>query len=162
MFSNYNSIIPIIRPSTAIKYPVHVVDIANAITKLTTDKQYWNNGEGVAQIYELVGPNQLFIRDIVELFIKFSMQQDMKTISLSPTLYRLFAFSLREWRQLPMHRASQIKNLLYDELLTDGKKGFQHLNIEPSSMEKYAIELLRVYRPVSDFKSPNLNKQIKP
>ena len=137
---------------------MHVVDVARAISKIVLGGNEERQTEDT-NIWELYGPQQMTVQQIYDLSIKYAMRQAMQTVSLSPTLYRLYAFILREWRQNPTCRISQVKNLLYDEVLT-GKNGFKELGIEPSRMEMHGIEMMRVYRPQSDYHDSLLNKEL--
>lgn len=147
-----------LRPASAVKYPVHVGDVAQAISQIVIRGSEERQTEDV-NIWELYGPQQMTVQQIYDFSIKYAMRQAMQTVRLSPTLYRLYAFILREWRQNPTCRISQVKNLLYDEVLT-GKNGFQDLGIEPSRMEMHGIEMMRVYRPQSDYYDSILNKEL--
>jgi NADH dehydrogenase (ubiquinone) 1 alpha subcomplex subunit 9 len=156
-FANYTRILPRISPASAVKRPVYVGNVAEAICRLSMEQQ------AQAKTFQLPGPVAYTIQELHQLFVKYAMREEMTVLSMRPAVYWLWARLIREWRIHPSKfRYSQILGLLESEQLQQGLSGWNDLGMrieQLDRLESHAIELLRVYRPEDLYHEAVLNKQ---
>lgn len=177
-FANYSRILPLISPSTAVKRPVYVGNVAEAICRLALEQP---SLQPQGKTYQLPGPVEYTCKELFSLFVKYAMREEMAVLSMRPIVYWLWARIIREWRIHPSKfRYSQIVGLLESEKLHSNANenneklhsnanenneevySWHHLGMQLEQLdriESHAIELLRVYRPEHLYHEAVLNKQ---
>lgn len=166
--ANYSRILPLISPSTAVKRPAYVGNVAEAICRLALEQ---SSLQPQGKLYQLPGPAEYTCKELFRLFVKYAMREEMAVLSMGPVVYWLWARVIREWRVHPSSfRYSQILGLLESEQVElnvgvesrEPVYNWQHLGRQLEQLdriESHAIELLRVYRPEHLYHEAVLNKQ---
>ncbi|XP_062513284.1 NADH dehydrogenase [ubiquinone] 1 alpha subcomplex subunit 9, mitochondrial-like [Corticium candelabrum] len=122
-----------------VKRPVFVVDVATAIFNAI------HNDETVGQVYELAGPKEYILFDLVEYLYQV-LRRPFKPYSLPRPLYNLVAFAFENSPFDPyLTRDILIRQHLSDQLKA-GVPGLEDLNVKPTAVEEAALGILRRHR----------------
>lgn len=134
-------VMPLVAGETRMQ-PVHVTDVAEAISRLATDNRY--GGE----TFELGGPAVWTMKEIID-YVLSETGRDRLVLPLPSVAARAIA-SLAQIPAVvgltPALTVDQVKLLDNDNVVADGAKGFANLGMEPTGMKAVAEGYLWRYR----------------
>ena len=131
--------------------PVHVTDVATAITRLTINSDY------AGQTFELGGPAVWSMKEIIS-YVLAETGRDRLVIAL-PTVAATAIASLAQIPAAigltPALTVDQVKMLGYNNVVSEGAKGFADLGIEPVGLKAIAEGYLWRYRDGGQYAAIN-------
>lgn len=134
-------VMPIIEGHSRLQ-PVHVLDVAEAIARLTVDTQY------AGETFELGGPAVWTMKEIID----YVLAETGRT-RFAIALPGLASKAIASLAQLPAAiglapalTVDQVKMLGADNVVSDGARGFADLGIQPTGMKAIAEGYLWRYR----------------
>lgn len=142
-------ILPVVGANTKFQ-PVYVDDVAQAAVKAV-------DGEAVAGVYELGGPEVDTFRGLMGRMLKVA-QRRRAVVNLPFFLARIvgFGFDMVEAVTLGLIEnkvltRDQVRGLAHDSVVAPGAKGLADLGITPTAMEAVLPEYLWRYRPSGQY-----------
>jgi NADH dehydrogenase (ubiquinone) 1 alpha subcomplex subunit 9 len=158
-FSNFPLGFPLYKSGQQRIRPVYVIDLVQAIYKIMSEL----TSHSLGKIYELYGPKEYTYRDIISYFEKVTYRK-MRTFPAPSFLFEWIAESLHILPNFKISRDEVIRMGLHDQptmLPVEEESSnepsiltFKDLQIEPTPMEKVAIQFLRTYRNPTYFDEP--------
>ena len=134
-------VMPLVAGETRMQ-PVHVTDVAEAISRLTTDNRF------AGETFELGGPAVWTMKDIISYVL-----EETRRDRLVLPLPSLAARAIASFAQIPaaigltpLLTVDQVKLLSTDNVVAEGAKGFADLGITPTGMKAVAEGYLWRYR----------------
>lgn len=134
-------VMPLVGGETRMQ-PVHVTDVAEAISRLASDSRY------AGETFELGGPAVWTMKDIIDYVLK-ETGRDRMVLPLPSVAARAIASFAQIPAAIgltPVVTVDQVKLLAKDNVVADGAKGFAELGIEPTGMKAVAEGYLWRYR----------------
>ncbi len=120
--------------------PVYVGDIAKAVCKIICNKSDEFNGE----TYHLGGPEVVTLKEIYEILLK-ETNRDRALVSIPWPLAKIQGMILGMLPK-PLLTKDQVVSLKTDNIVRDGIKTFDDLDIEPTAMATILPEYLICYK----------------
>ncbi|WP_297799184.1 complex I NDUFA9 subunit family protein [uncultured Brevundimonas sp.] len=134
-------VMPIIEGESRLQ-PVHVLDVAEAVARLTVNPQF------AGETFELGGPAVWTMKQVID-YVLAETGRDRLAIAL-PTVAAKAVASLTQIPAAigltPALTVDQVKMLATDNVVSEGAKGFADLGIEPVGMKAIAEGYLWRYR----------------
>lgn len=147
--SKFGPVLSIVGGDTVFQ-PVYVDDVANAAEKALT-------GEAIPGIYELGGPDQRTLRDLIDEMLAVIHRRRLVVnlpFSVGAGLARMFSFAQAVTVGL-FHNSiltvDQVQNLKHDNVVSEGAKGFPDLQIEPTNLSVVIPDYLWRFRPAGQY-----------
>lgn len=133
---------PLTNMGETIKQPVYVGDVAQAIMNAMSDPA------APGTTYELVGPKAYTMAELCD-YVGETTRQQMWTIGLpeeaSPLVKMPFSIA-SAFRLASLPNTTEFYRYSLSEAVTKGAPGFAELGIEPATLERIGIRVLRRYR----------------
>ena len=141
-------VLPVVGAVTLFQ-PVHVDDVAHAAALGV-------EGKAAPGIYELGGPEAMPFRDLMAQMLNVIQRRRM-IVNIPFPVARLMGFGFDMLNKVtlglvpaPITR-DQVRNLVQDNVVSDGAKGFADLGITPTSLESVLPDYLWPYRPSGQY-----------
>jgi NADH dehydrogenase len=147
--SKFGPVLSIVGGDTMFQ-PVYVDDVAKAAEKAL-------NGQAVSGVYELGGPDQRTLRDLIDEMLAVIHKRRLVInlpFSVGAGLARVFSFVQAVTVGL-FHNSiltvDQVKNLKHDNVVSEGAKGFADIGIEPINLSAVIPDYLWRFRPAGQY-----------
>lgn len=141
--------LPIVGGATRFQ-PVWVDDVAQAAVQGVL-------GTAPGGIYELGGPDVATLREAIDLMLA-ECRRTRVVVNLPFWLARMMAFGMDLGEAMTFGLVpngvltrDQVKNLMHDNVVSDGAKGFADLGITPTAMESVVPDYLWRFRPTGQY-----------
>lgn len=134
-------VMPVVEGQSRLQ-PVHVLDVAEAIARLTIDTRH------AGETFELGGPAVWTMKEIID-YVLAETGRDRFTVALPTFASKAIASLVQIPAAIgltPALTVDQVKMLASDNVVSDGAKGFADLGIEPTGMKAIAESYLWRYR----------------
>lgn len=138
--ARFSPALPLIDGGKTKMQPVYVGDVADAICKTLEDASY------AGETLELGGPRVMSMKEIME----YTLAQSGKKRLLLPLPSSIAALQARVLELLPKPPLTrdQLKLLAHDNVVSEGAKGFDDLEITPTPVESVVPRYLGRFRGV--------------
>lgn len=138
--ARFSPALPLIDGGKTKMQPVYVGDVADAICKTLEDASY------AGETLELGGPQVMSMKEIME----YTLAQSGKKRLLLPLPSSIAALQARVLELLPKPPLTrdQLKLLAHDNVVSEGAKGFDDLEITPTPVESVVPRYLGRFRGV--------------
>ncbi len=123
--------------------PVYVGDVAAAIAACLEDTST------AGKTFELGGPRVYSFRDLMEIVLR-ETDRKRPMMAVPSGLAKIKAWFL-QMAPNPMLTVDQVRLLAYDNVVSDGAKGFKALGISPTTVEAIVPSYLWRFRPKGQF-----------
>ncbi|WP_375279628.1 complex I NDUFA9 subunit family protein [Pseudooctadecabacter sp.] len=145
--SRFGPVLPVVGAETKFQ-PVYVDDVAKAAVMGV-------NGDAHG-VYELGGPDVHTFRELMQQMLEIVRRRRLiLNIPFWMARVMAFGFSVVRFLSLGLVRgpltADQVKNLAVDNVVSEGAKGFDDLDIAPTAMEAVLPDYLWRFRPSGQY-----------
>ena len=134
-------VMPVVEGQSRLQ-PVHVLDVAEAIARLTINTQH------AGETFELGGPAVWTMKEIID-YVLAETGRDRFTVALPTFAAKAIASLVQVPAAIGLNPAltvDQVKMLASDNVVSEDAKGFTDLGIEPTGMKAIAEGYLWRYR----------------
>ena len=123
--------------------PVYVGDVADAIMACLDDVST------AGKVFELGGPRVYTFRELMEIVLHETGRK--RLLIKIPSGLAKFKAAFLQMAPKPMLTVDQVRLLAYDNVVSDGAKGFKALGIAPTTVEAIVPSYLWRFRPKGQF-----------
>ena len=125
--------------------PVYVGDVAEAIMATLEDDS------AAGKTFELGGPRVYTFRELMEIVLRETDRR--RPLIKIPAGLAKFQAAFLQMAPNPMLTVDQVRLLAYDNVVSEGAKGFKALGIEPTTVEATVPSYLWRFRPKGQFET---------
>ncbi|MEL7097619.1 MAG: complex I NDUFA9 subunit family protein [Pseudomonadota bacterium] len=146
--SRFGPVLPVVGANTRFQ-PVYVDDVAHAAELALT-------GKAAPGVYELGGPEVATFRALMEMMLEIVRRRRL-IVNIPFFAARIMALggAVGQFLSLGIVKApitgDQVTNLMKDNVVSDGAKGFADLGIEPQDMDAILPDYLWRFRPSGQY-----------